>query len=226
MSAREQILANIRGSLGRGPLPAERVAELEARIAAHAPNLIPERSRLPHDRQIELMLRMAEEAGTTFSRVASFDDVPRAVAGYLTRERLPLRIRMAPDASLDRVPWQAVPELEITRGAARDADLVGLSSSFAGVAETGTFVFLSSSERPATLNFLPDTHIVVLEAENVVGAYEEVLVKLRAASESDGAFMPRTVNFISGPSRTADIALTIVRGAHGPRRLHVVLIAT
>jgi L-lactate dehydrogenase complex protein LldG len=74
-------------------------------------------------------------------------------------------------------------------------------------------------DHPTTLNFLPDTHIVVLRASRVVGPYEDGWARLREA----GA-MPRAVNFVSGPSRTADIEQTIQLGAHGPRRLHIVLV--
>ena len=225
MSAREAIFASIRRSLSRGPLSTERTAGLEARVARHAPNLIPQRSRVDHGAQIELFVRMAGEVGATFARVGSFADVPAAVATYLERNDLPTAIRMSPDPALDRIPWGDAPGLSITRGRADVDTLVGVTPSFAAVAETGTLLMLSGPERPATLNFLPDTHIVVLEAKDVVGAYEDALVKLRTTVRS-ADYMPRTVNFITGPSRTADIALQIVRGAHGPRRLHVVIVGT
>jgi L-lactate dehydrogenase complex protein LldG len=225
VSERDRIFANIRGSLGRGPLPAPLVAELEAKIAAHAPNLIPERSRLAHDQQIELFVRMAQEAGATFSRLGSRAAVPRAVLEFLNANTVPPELRLSPDRELDRIPWSAQRELNVTRGRARRDDLTSVTPSFAAIAETGTLVFVSGAERPATLNFLPDNHIVVLDAHDVVGPYEDVLTKLRAAGSPD-CFMPRTVNFVTGPSRTADIALTIVRGAHGPRRLHIILIET
>ncbi|MEZ5579927.1 MAG: LUD domain-containing protein [Candidatus Competibacteraceae bacterium] len=64
---------------------------------------------------------------------------------------------------------------------------------------------------PTTLNFLPDTHIVVLRADRIVGAYEDAWDLLRAR----GLGMPRTVNFITGPSRSADIEQTVQMGAHG-----------
>ena len=81
-------------------------------------------------------------------------------------------------------------------------------------------MLLSGPDHPTTLNFLPDTHIVVLRASQVVGPYEDAWARLRAAATA----MPRTVNFVTGPSRTADIEQTIQLGAHGPRRLHIVLI--
>jgi L-lactate dehydrogenase complex protein LldG len=79
----------------------------------------------------------------------------------------------------------------------------------------------SGAERPTTLNFLPETHIVVLPADRVVGALEQAWARLRGERRRN---MPRTVNFITGPSRSADIEQTLQMGAHGPRRLHIILI--
>ena len=100
--------------------------------------------------------------------------------------------------------------------------MVSITSAVAAVAETGTFVFVSGPEHPTTLNLLPDTHIVVLRQSQVVGTYEQMLDKLRAIYGE--AKMPRTVNTVTGPSRTADIQQTIELGAHGPRRMHIVLV--
>ncbi len=95
-----------------------------------------------------------------------------------------------------------------------------MTAAFAGIAETGTLVLLSDAQSPTTLNFLPDVHVVVLRREQIVRRIEDVWQRLR----DEVAGMPRTVNFITGPSRTADIEQTIQLGAHGPRSLHVILI--
>ena len=100
--------------------------------------------------------------------------------------------------------------------------LLSVTGAFAAVAETGTLMLVSGPEHPTTLNFLPDTHIVVLERNAVVGTYEEAWDRLRAAT--GGAPLPRTVNFVTGPSRTGDIEMQIELGAHGPRRLHILLV--
>jgi L-lactate dehydrogenase complex protein LldG len=78
----------------------------------------------------------------------------------------------------------------------------------------------SGADTPSTLNFLPDTHVVVLKAGDVVGPYEDALDRVRAK----GNGMPRTINFVTGPSRTGDIEQQIQLGAHGPRRLHILLV--
>jgi len=107
----------------------------------------------------------------------------------------------------------------VRRGVAEDGDAVSVTASFAAVAETGTLMLVSGPESPTRNNFLPETHVVVLRAGEIVGTYEEAWDRLRAARA-----MPRVVNFITGPSRTGDIAQKLELGAHGPRRLHIVLV--
>ena len=109
--------------------------------------------------------------------------------------------------------------LRLREGRASASDMVSVQHGFAGIAETGTLMLPSGPERPTTLNLLADTAVVVLRASRVVGAYEEAWDMLRAA----GA-MPRNVMLVTGPSRSADIEQTLELGAHGPRRLHVLLI--
>jgi L-lactate dehydrogenase complex protein LldG len=112
--------------------------------------------------------------------------------------------------------------LSVNTGAAESGDLVAISHAFGAVAETGTLVLASGRANPTTLNFLPDTHIVVVDRDEVAGDYETVWQRLR--EEFGGRTMPRVVNWITGPSRSADIEQTLVLGAHGPRRLHVIVV--
>jgi L-lactate dehydrogenase complex protein LldG len=168
---------------------------------------------------VELFVENVRTLSGTVDRVASPDDVPAAVAGYLARENLPATLRAAPAAAIETLPWDTRPALTVSYGRSHGQDEVSITPAFAAVAETGTLMLRSGVDHPTTLNFLPDTHVVVLRASQVVGPYEEAWARLRAAGP-----MPRAVNFISGPSRTADIEQTIQLGAHGPRRLHIVLI--
>jgi L-lactate dehydrogenase complex protein LldG len=214
------ILGNIRRALGRGELSSEARAACEARLAAHAPNIIPARSKLPHAAQVALFIRMAEAVKATVARVASDAEVPAAVVDYLKQQNLPADVVMAPDEALDRYGWASQKMLAIRRGRPEDADQVGVTGAFAGIAETGTLMMASGPEHPTTLNFMPETHVVVLRAGQVIGAYEEAFAALRARD----ADLPRTVNLITGPSRTGDIEQKIELGAHGPRRLHIVIV--
>ena len=218
--ARQDILLGIRRSLKRGRLDMVREAELGEQIALHRRNLVPARAAALGDRgRGDLFVAMAEEVQATVTRVSSPGAVPEEVARYLVAENLPAELVLAPDPSLDDLPWDERPLLRIRRGRAEAGDAVSLTPCFAAIAETGTLMLISGAATPTTLNFLPDTHIVLVHADQVVAAYEDGWDRLRSA----GA-MPRVVNFITGPSRTGDIEQRIELGAHGPRRLHIILI--
>ena len=218
--ARQDILLGIRRSLKRGRLGMVREAELREQIALHRRNLVPARAAALGDRgRGDLFVAMAEEVQATVTRVSSPGAVPEEVARYLVAENLPAELVLAPDPSLDDLPWDERPLLRIRRGRAEAGDAVSLTPCFATIAETGTLMLISGAATPTTLNFLPDTHIVLVHADQVVAAYEDGWDRLRSA----GA-MPRAVNFITGPSRTGDIEQRIELGAHGPRRLHIILI--
>ena len=220
---RDQILGGIRRSLKRSRLDPTTEGELRARIAAHRRNIIPLRAAsCDRSRMIELFVAMAEEVQATVTRVASPSAVASEVARYLAAENLPAELVMAPDPSLDAIPWKEWPLLQIRRGRAAAEDRVGLTSCFAAIAETGTLMLISGPQTPTTINFLPDTHIVIVRGDQLVGCYEDGWDRLRASKP--GATLPRTINFITGPSRTADIEQHIELGAHGPRRLHIILV--
>jgi L-lactate dehydrogenase complex protein LldG len=224
-AARDDILGGIRRALWRGSLSPDKTAELTERIAAHRRNLVPARAAaLDPAARADLFVAMAEEVQTSVARVASEDDIPAEVARYLAAENLPAELVVAPDPSLDAIPWELRPLLQIRRGRAEPQDGVSLTPCLAGIAETGTLMLASGPGTPTTLNFLPDTHIVVLHAGQIVASYEDGWDLLRARTQDGAPALPRTVNLITGPSRTGDIEQRIQLGAHGPRRLHIVLV--
>jgi len=218
--SKQAMLNAIRRGLRRGPLPPDQTAMLRGRIALHPRHPIPARSRLPHAQQVDLFVRNVEREFGSVVRVPDQAAVPGAVADYLAGQNLPSRLVMAPHPELRAIPWSARPLLEIREGRAEPTDAVSVQHGFAGIAETGTLMLPSAPERPTTLNLLADTAIVVLRASAMVGAYEETWDKLRAELGE----MPRNVMLVTGPSRSADIEQTLELGAHGPRRLHVVLV--
>jgi L-lactate dehydrogenase complex protein LldG len=220
--ARSQILGDIRTALGRGPLEVEVRAALEARLQAHPRNLIPARADLPPEERVELFIRMARSMAATVERLAGPSRIPHAVADYLLTQGIAPEVRLAPDPWLLGLAWDRRPALGISSGPARDSDPVAVTGALAAVAETGTLMLASGPGHPTSLNFLPETHIVVLSADRVVGSYEEAWDRLRAGLGAGG--LPRTVNFVTGPSRTGDIEQQIQLGAHGPRRLHILLV--
>ncbi len=225
MSAREEMLGRIRGAVGKGRAP-DAARAVDARLAAHQTNLIPARSQLAPEAKIALFETMAREASATLTRISASSDVPEAIARFLKQENLPSRVAMAPDSWLGGLGWEKQPLLSIRRGRAEPSDDVGVTVAFAAIAETGTLMLLSGPDTPTTLNLLPETSIVVLRASQVVGAYEEAWAQLRQVRNGEGGVvaMPRTVNFVTGPSRSADIEQQLQMGAHGPRRLHIVLV--
>lgn len=226
-SARDQILGGIRKSLKRGALPPERARELDQRLANHPQGIVPRRSRgLDRVGLTDLFEKQATEIATTVERVSSLADLPRVVTEYLSRHNLPAEIAVTPDPLLDTVPWQERPMLRLKRGKPDPRDAVGLSVGFCGIAETGTLMMLSGPDNPSTMNFLPDDHIVVVPVSRLVGPMEEAWRRLRdtRGGSAVGPTMPRTVNFITGPSRTGDIEQKLEMGAHGPRRQHIILV--
>ena len=221
--SRAHILGAIRTSLGGGTSAADKAA-LEAELQAPKANLVPARGNLPHGEKVDLFLSMAEKVDAEITRVADEAGVPQAVADFLAGHNLPPKIRMSPDQKLDSIPWADNPLLEIDKGRAVEADQVSGTPVFAAIAETGTLMLASGPGTPITLNFLPENHIAVVRASEVVGAYEEAWARLRQQAVSWPGGMPRAVNMVTGPSRTADIEQKLYLGAHGPRRLKIVLI--
>jgi L-lactate dehydrogenase complex protein LldG len=224
--SKDAILGAIRRGLRRGPLPADQAAMLDGRLATHPRHLIPARSRVPRPEQIALFIRNVEKEFGTVERVPDLAAVPAAITDYLAAQNLPARIVMAPHPELEGIDWSGRPMLQREARRAQDGDQVSLQHAWAGVAETGTLFFPSDPVRPATLNLLPDTEIVVLRASRIVGAYEEAWDRLRAERKDPltGGWMPRNLMLVTGPSRSADIEQTLELGAHGPRRVHILLI--
>lgn len=221
--SRNTIIQAVQKALGRGNLTVKKKQVLIARFTERKPNLIPKRSQRSHHSQLELFMEMARSVHASVDLVGTPSEVPSAVGDFLANNNLASDIVMAPDKDLDRYPWQNRPLLNIRRDKANDIDEVSVTSAAMGFAETGTLMLNSSYDKPSTLNFLPETHIVILQSADIAGSYEEGWQHFR--SEDDGHFkMPRTVNFITGPSRTGDIEQTMQLGAHGPRRLHIIIV--
>ena len=222
MTARDLILATVRRALGVAGTEAPRRSAVAARLAGHPAGVVPARGQLPPVARLDLFARMVEAAAGTVEHAAEPADIPTAIAAFLRGHNLPLAIRHGDDPLLLAVPWGRAGTLEIRRGASDGSDLAAISHAFGAVAETGTLVLISGAENPTTLNFLPDVHIVVVSAPDVASDFETVMARLR--SRFGAGAMPRTINMITGPSRSADIEQTLILGAHGPRKLHVIVV--
>jgi L-lactate dehydrogenase complex protein LldG len=221
MNVRELMLGSIRRGLGVTGHETIRRQSVMDRLAAHPAGIVPARGQLPPKERMDLFVAMVERVAGTVARVAAAEDIPTAVADFLRRHNLPMRVQRGSDAYLIAVPWHREAAMTVDGGRVDPASLAAVSHAMAGVAETGTLALTSGPANPTSLNFLPDNHIVVIAAKDVAGDYETVWRRLR---ESFGTALPRTVNLVTGPSRTADIEQTLILGAHGPRRLHVIVV--
>ena len=219
--ARDGVLGTIRRSLGVTGREAPRRDAVAARIETARPGLIPARGQLDEAGRVALFCEKAEAAAATVTRVADAAGVPAEVARFLRDANLPATLRIGYDAALGSLPWGTT-ALDLSSGPSDGHDVNGLSRAFGAVAESGTLALVSGTDNPTTLNFLPDNHIVVVSAKDVAGDYEAIFARVRARYGK--GLMPRTVNFITGPSRSADIEQTLILGAHGPRRLHVIVV--
>jgi L-lactate dehydrogenase complex protein LldG len=222
---RQKVLDAIRGRIASragGVGEVERRAAVAVRLGGQRPHLIPERARQDAGRLEALLMAQLRAANATVLEAESEAAVPGIVAGYLRGQNLPLKVRAGEDAWLRDIDWRQEPALSIETGRAEPADEVGLTHAVAGVAETGTLVLASGPENPVTVTFLPETSIILVRAADLVGPYEAAFDRVRERF-GRGA-MPRTLNLVSGPSRTADVGGRLVTGAHGPRRLCVIFV--
>ena len=211
MNAREEILQRVRAGLGNSDAAARRaVAEgcMKARSRGQQPCFANDLT--------ERFARKALALSSSVERVAAPREVPAAAAQYLAEHALPRQAVATGDVKV--LDWAAA-GIEIEFRTAVDADKVGISGCFCAIAETGTLLLLSGAQTPASISLLPETHIAIVPVARIVATMEDAFVLLRA----EHGDLPRAVNFISGPSRTGDIEQTIVLGAHGPCRVHLIL---
>ena len=226
MTSRDRILGKIRTGLAAEPSGAiasgaARRAVVEQHLAEPTRRLIPARVAGKPQHELGAILRTwLEAAGGHVIEAAAAQDVPGAIAGYLRSHNQPARVRIGTDARLGALPWAHEAALEVEHGPAKPTDTAGVTHALAAVAETGTVLVASGAENPVTLSFLPESNIVVVDRADIVGPLEDALARLRTRTGG----LPRTLNMISGPSRSADIGGIPVLGAHGPKRLCVVVV--
>jgi len=221
MTSRAAVFASIRRSLGVTGDEATRRFEVETRLKQAPPGVVPKRGQGDLSARLATFKDEAERAQASVAEIEGWEEAPAEIARFLRENNCPATVRMGDDPRLAAAPWSET-SLEILHGASDGGDVNAVSAAFAGVAETGTLALVSGADNPTTLNFLAENHIVILPREAIEADYESVFDKLRGIYGKGGA--PRTLNFITGPSRSADIEQTLLLGAHGPRRLHIVLV--
>jgi len=175
---------------------------------------------VPDESLIEAFSTLAKAGAASVEVVGRRDTIASSARRYLDRERLPPDVVLAP-ALQHEIDWAAAGIKAAVRPVERDGE-TAVTGCYAGVAGEGALVMLSSAGQPAELSFLPATHIVILPAEDLVADLEALWARLRAQFQG---IMPRTMNFIVGPSRTADLGVPSKLGAHGPARVHIIIVS-
>jgi L-lactate dehydrogenase complex protein LldG len=220
MSSRDAILQRIRTSLNVDPADAGRAVTVARRLRSHSAGVLP----APTDPQINEITRFRRKAEASFATVSvvARRNVAKAVQDFLRDHNLPQRLRLGDDKRLQRIAWPQPGGPELLVGPGQNGDPVGLSYAFAAASETGTLFLVSGAANPTTINFLSENHIVLVDARDLEPHYETIWTRIRKAYGE--TLMPRTVNLITGPSRSADLEQTLILGAHGPVRLHVIVV--
>lgn len=213
--ARADILGAVRQALGRASAPDP--AEVKAAAAAVSADFQATQPALKlQDPLAEFMAKVqTERLAATVERIADDAAVPAAIQRYLEAEGAPLSLALPPDPSLETMDWGPIEThrpLDPNEGAA-------VSRAEWGIAETGSLVLLSNPEQPTLYAFLPLRHIVIAPASSILPHMEDFWATFKAT----GRAHPRNINFVTGVSGTADIESKLVRGAHGPKALHILL---
>ena len=215
MTARDSILNAIRRQAEN--LPDRATASVEARLTqASTRTPTPAIASTEGDERIERFIAQAEGAQATVSRIASIDGLPTALSHELRQRNLGQAVKMGDEADFAGLDWGA---LDVTRGPGGFHEPATLSRALGGVAETGSVVLTSGPENPVTLTFLGETHFVVVRRSEIDAGLDAFWTRLRASGRDS-----RTVNFITGPSRSGDIDQTLELGAHGPIASHIFLV--
>ena len=240
MTSKAEFLDRIRGEVARGrgaalgttaPRPAkpgERLEVLRRELS--------ERWRENLDR----FGREFERVAGVLHRVGAVDEVPGVVA-RIAAERGMRKIVAWPAATLgldvvsplaaQGLEAAAMPGVEVDarerdqlRAIAAAADL-GVTAADVAIAETGTLVLVSGAGRPRSTSLLPACHVAVFDRDTLVESLLQMGLVLEAWHEgAEPSWRGAAINFITGPSRTADIELTLTRGVHGPREVHAVFV--
>lgn len=211
MNARDNILGKIRDAQSRVRTGIQ-TEPIDNHLARHPRGPLPP----PLDNLLACFKERAIKLSSDVLETNERMEVPNLLANYLSERKLPMSGVCWP--SLAELPWSAA-GLEMQSRPAKNQDLVGVTGAFCAIAETGTLMMLSGPETPATTSLLPETHVAVLDPGRIVATMEDAWDLMRTEYKQP----PRAVNFISGPSRTADIEQTVTLGAHGPYRVLLIL---
>ena len=152
---------------------------------------------------------------------ASRSDAVKRISQYVFERYNTRKVVAGNDPRLAAMPWRDGGVL-VRFAAALAEDPLSISYAKLGIAESGSLVLFNNRSNPGANNWLVQDHLILLDQQDLVADFEQAWEKIREQQIESGA--PRGINFISGPSSTADIKGHLVFGAHGPQRLHVLFI--
>jgi L-lactate dehydrogenase complex protein LldG len=240
MLTKAEFLARIRAQTSRAPArfaatPAPRPARPRERLEVLRRELS-ERWR----ENLERFTREFERVGGVLHRVGEAREVPDTIARIAGERQAGSLVAWHGDAlGLDLVgplgarglTTSAAPDAEVPaderarrRALAAVADL-GVTGVDLAIAETGTLVVVSGAGRPRSASLLPPCHVAVFDRDTLVTSLLQAGLVLEAWHEgAPPDWRGASINFITGPSRTADIELTLTRGVHGPKEVHAVFV--
>ncbi|WP_062731562.1 LutC/YkgG family protein [Sphingobium abikonense] len=200
MNARDAILGRLRGA---APDAAQAAALLVA----------PERPAVDESAlEAEFLARLAlPSVSASHDAIDTIADLPAAIARYLDAQGEAPTLCLPPDPRLDPCDWRGFTLHDV----AAPAEVAALAIARRGIAETGSLIFETSPAAPMLPNFLALHHIVLLATRDIAPYLEDAPLP---------GTQPRAHYWITGVSGTTDIEGTYVRGAHGPRFLHVILL--
>ncbi len=223
MGVREEILCRLREVNNEKKKFGERQRAVEERLKTRPQGIIPDQGERD---LMETFIAKAESAAASVASVP-LGKLGEAIGEFLRQHDLPHELIMGDDDYLAGISWgDSAPTIK--KGPCDGTELAGLSMAVAAAGETGTLFLTSGPDNPTSNNFLPENHIVIVKKSDIAWSYEEVWEKLSQGWLKTGTdkvkSVPRTINMITGPSRSADIEQTLILGAHGPVRLHVLIV--
>jgi len=227
MSAREEILANIRTSLissftATTTARENRIIAAAGRVDSHPRGVIPARTSNPRSSSLALFCKKVIASQASLKKVKSYARAGPAIQAFLRQHNLPQILKTGTDRRLKKLVWEGKTSPEILVGPSSGDDLVAVSHALGAISETGTLLLTSGPENPTTLNFLPENHVIIVRKRDIRKSYESLWKALRRKFGKGN--LPRAVNLITGPSRSADIEQTLILGAHGPLKLHIIIV--
>jgi L-lactate dehydrogenase complex protein LldG len=168
--------------------------------------------------RVEAFIHDLKKVFATYTIVTSKSEIAPELEKYLLQQDAGTEVVITGDVKKSGLLDDS--SLKLIDAPTRGDEASAFTVAYAGIAETGSLVFLSGPDSPVTTNFLPDNFICVLKLGDLLNDMESLWSRM----QNEQREMPRAINIVTGPSRTADVEQTIQMGAHGPRRVHVILL--